>query len=623
MGPSRAGLAAALAAAAAAAGAAGSADVRSPQPRIVFASDRGLAVSGEIHRIDAAGTHNLTRHPQVDRGAVPSPDGTKIAFSCVRERGGREVSGICLMNGDGTNQRLLVADGSGPTWAPDGSSIAYSAYDGEPRVFVAGIDGGRSRAVAVGWSPSWSPRGSLVAYLRERQLRVVDIDSGADRELAPGILAGAAVWSPDGTRVAFAGTSEGFRTGIFAARADGSRALRLTQPPGPCDTDGEPGWSPDGRAVVFSRDVWSLNGNVCAPDRSELFLVSGDSSSTEKLTTPPSGTLHEAPAWAPGGDEIAFVRSVRSGAGASPVAESGIYVIRLTGRGIRRAPTDPREWITGGPQWLPDRTILYSSSLRNDLDLFSVLPDGSGLRRLTDTQENEREPAASRDGTMLAFVRDGELVVSRVDGGRERRLTSTGAAGEPPAWSPDSKQIAFVREDGVHGLYVIDVATGAERLLVGGQTDARDPSWSPDGRRLAVTVSSRSDPDGSVGILELATGRVRRVGPSCTSAAEWSPDGRKLAATRSYCAAARGCPASIVVMRTDGSDVRSVSRRANCFSRPGWSPDGRKLVWNVGAIVVGEVATGTVRELLRGPGSVRNEDPVWLPAPPHSRPPRR
>ncbi len=82
-------------------------------------------------------------------------------------------------------------------------------------------------------------------------------------------------------------------------------------------------------------------------------------------------------------------------------------------------------------------TNLYISSL-----------DGSGMRKFT-SQDSDRQPAWSPDGTRIAFVsgRDGspaQLYVIPVGGGEAERVTEMPVAVSAPKWFPDGRHIAFV-----------------------------------------------------------------------------------------------------------------------------------------------------------------------------------
>jgi len=75
--------------------------------------------------------------------------------------------------------------------------------------------------------------------------------------------------------------------------ADGSEPARLTNHKG---TDANPKWAPDGRQIVFHRDV----NDGTAPVRLQLFIINADGSDLSQLTG--GQTINSFAAWGAGHD---------------------------------------------------------------------------------------------------------------------------------------------------------------------------------------------------------------------------------------------------------------------------------------------------------------------------------
>jgi hypothetical protein len=92
-----------------------------------------------------------------------------------------------------------------PDWSPDGRLIAFDQYDDIDVMTPAGAD---IHKVATGSGPSFSPDGSQLAYAgapfsSSQGIHILTLTSGADARLTSGYDASPA-WSPDGTTIAFA-----------------------------------------------------------------------------------------------------------------------------------------------------------------------------------------------------------------------------------------------------------------------------------------------------------------------------------------------------------------------------------------------------------------------------------
>jgi hypothetical protein len=145
---------------------------------------------------------------------------------------------------------------------------------------------------------------------------------------------------------------------------------------------------------------------------------------------------------------------------------------------------------------------------RQTVALFTVDPDGSGLRQVTHPREGIATGLAdwSPDGGKIAYRRSSSgstgvhIFVMRADG-TDRRDLSKGSCKpevcqeEAPTWSPDGKHIAFHRAIGgaEPQIYVMRSDGMHRRQITSGASDWT-PSWSLTGRfahRLRTLVGEQ------------------------------------------------------------------------------------------------------------------------------------
>ncbi len=184
-----------------------------------------------------------------------SPDGRKIAFSSGRTSD-YEINSI---NVDGSNQVNLTqnpARDTQPTWSPDGTRIAFvSDRDGNGEIYVMNADGSNPVKITSSASahaanyPAWSPDGSKIAFGRATRswlwsdIYLINADGTNLTNLTPKEnsyapskqVTSGLTWSPDGTKIAFAGHRPGWNemhVEIYVMDSDGSNQTRLTLKPG-------------------------------------------------------------------------------------------------------------------------------------------------------------------------------------------------------------------------------------------------------------------------------------------------------------------------------------------------------------------------------------------------------
>jgi TolB protein len=178
-----------------------------------------------------------------------------------------------------------------------------------------------------------------------------------------------------------------------------------------------------------------------------------------------------------------------------------------------------------------------------------------------------------------------------------------------PAWAPDGRRVAF--DAGTRLAVMRSDGTGF-RLLPQVTSDDGEPAWSPDGRRLVLSGVEAVGGESDLHVLELATGRARRLTSEGGRAPAWSSRNR-IAFNRGGSPSHPGSGA-VYTVRPGGGGLRLLLRRA---SHPSWSARGTRLVVvrprrTLTALWVVR-ADGTGRRRMVTPGADNPQQPCWSP----------
>ena len=261
-------------------------------------------------------------------------------------------------------------------------------------------------------------------------------------------------------------------------------------------------------------------------------------------------------------------------------------------------------WLASAASAGPKIAFTVADSTRRSDGIWTVAADGSGSRQLTSGPAYDLAPAWSPGRGSIAFIRSESgdvydrkawVMVMRSDGTNQRRLTYSGpsltSGSYALAYSPDGRYLAggtslkagpeYGSDYGVFwGITVLDLRTRQSRVVYRYRCEngIQSLSWSGDGSQLVATVEY----GGGYGMFRVDVAGARLLndyeGTTSRVWASWRPDGKYLLVA-GYPAQSPGATLSVLLMRPDGTTVKTIAKRQGC---PVYSPDGEHYAFVVG-----------------------------------------
>jgi Tol biopolymer transport system component len=247
------------------------------------------------------------------------------------------------------------------------------------------------------------------------------------------------------------------------------------------------------------------------------------------------------------------------------------------------AGTLDREDVYHGVSVAPGGRLIYVSARSGKKDLWSVNPDGTGLKQLTDASHKDLTPVVSPDGRYIVFqsFRNGSsgFNIWRVDadGSNPTQLTH-GIYDSEPTFSPDGQWVVYVAREDEPKLRRVSISGGQPVSLT--EEFSQHPAFSPDGKLLVYYRMNRKQRDQRHLIFIPAQGgapvKTLAAPKNFGSVMKWAPAGDALWYRDNTLT-------SIWVLPLDGTPPSQLIKLPNqTLSTFSISQDGRRLAYASG-----------------------------------------
>lgn len=425
-----------------------------------------------------------------------SPDGQQFAY-VLPARG--EETHLLIASADGSEKKILarrvapdffLSFPAGPSWSPDGKTIACSYA-------TTGADGLYSRLIGVRVEDG-------------KQFPITDEKWN---------YIGQAAWMTDGSGLVFiAVDNPGSPNQVWHYSPESGQARRITN-----DLN-------DYRGVSLSGDADSLV-TVQRHVASSLWVAPADDPDAATQIASETGAL----------SQIKFTSDEKIIYGSSASGKHALWSIEPDGSGARQVPTVDLSEL--GFSVSPDgRYIVYASARAGTLNLWKLDTQSGDLKQLT-SGSAENRPQFTPDGKWIIYERGFGNVTRTLwkiaaGGGEPVQLTASSVM--RPALSPDGKSIAYYFIDKSRanspwciGIISSDGGAMLKKFDIPPTVTSRFVGWTANGQAIAYIndVGSVSN----IWVQPLNGNppqQITRFQSGRILAFNWSPGGKRLAFSR-------------------------------------------------------------------------------------------
>jgi serine/threonine protein kinase/Tol biopolymer transport system component len=370
-----------------------------------------LHIDGDAYELEAIGGDSSLS--ETGRILIQKPDA--IVFA--------PITGYCLAEGRTTQPAVY-------RWSASGGSVAFQRTRG-------GACAGPAKATVGDPRYRWTraPTGTI-AFEQEGQVTLIQPGGAGAEQLAtelPTLPNKDPDWSPDGSKILFAGSLED--DDLFVMDADGSGITQLTDDAFSDEYD--PVWSPDGTQIAFAFDNL---GGFGTPFVTGIVVMDATGGHRETLIERTNERLGW-PAWSPDGRRIAFSGSSSNG--------FRLYVMDSDGSDVTVIHEEPPGGLFAMPvSWTPDgERVVFWGRHGGKPSLLSIRPDGTDVHELLHGLPPGARPLTvdwSPDGRWIVAggvwdltavtARPSLVYLIRAEGGDAFAIAGSGSE---PSWRPE------------------------------------------------------------------------------------------------------------------------------------------------------------------------------------------
>ena len=289
-----------------------------------------------------------------------------------------------------------------------------------------------------------------------------------------------------------------------------------------------------------------------------------------------TGVAREAEAAYPGANgKIAFESDRTTGRGVdNPTGDSEIFTVNPDGTGLKQLTKNTSDDFDPSYSAKGD-AILFSTNrdvvtTGSNIEIYVMDSDGTDQIRLTENTVTDITPTIAPNGYSWAHerIQNGNREIIYHAGAFEANITNSPANDRYPVFSPDSTRIAFTSDrDGDAEVYTMDVQGMNLKNLTNNTVYDGAPDWSPNGAKIAFT-SNRNTNDDIYAMNADASGQTRLTrNATAEGFAVWSPNGGRIAFQ-----SLRQGDYELFKMRANGEFQAPLTNNSFADLDPNWQP---------------------------------------------------